>query len=370
MKVTYASLASALAILCGSSASASTFDAFFAFGDSSVDSGWWAGALSGQCGLVTAPCTTGNATKDAKIAAAIAHGGTGAPVGVGLASTQVLAADFGLTANPANQPGGTDYAISGALSARVGGSGNANPNSNLPSTVEQISDYLGSHSNIADPNAIYEISSGGNDRTYAVDNFTTLASQEAFLSSQASSLATEIHTLQTDGAKTILVRSAQNPGTLPDFWTTALFSDLTGLHVKFIDVDMVHLVQTVEANPTAYGFTSATVFPGVPGSSTGSACVAGLGASGWGQWCADTTVPSPDYSHLRAANSEQTSFFSDDQHFSAAGQAIVANYELQLINSNINTPLPPGLPMFVSGLAVLGLLYRRVVRAAPAPTIA
>ena len=42
------------------------------FGDSTVDSGWWAGALNGQCGAVAAPCTTGNSTKDAKIQAAIA----------------------------------------------------------------------------------------------------------------------------------------------------------------------------------------------------------------------------------------------------------------------------------------------------------
>ncbi|HLH97096.1 MAG TPA: hypothetical protein VKW08_18450 [Xanthobacteraceae bacterium] len=180
------------------------------------------------------------------------------------------------------------------------------------------------------------------------------------------SLATEIHTLQAAGAKTILVRGAQGTGTLSAFWTTTLFSDLSGLHVKFIDVDMAQLVQTVEANPTAYGFTAATVFPGVPGSTTGSACVAGLGASGWGQWCADTTIPSPDYSHLRAANSGQTSFFSDDQHFSAAGQAVVANYEFHLIQSNINTPLPASLPLFASALAGLIVFHLRGRRASAA----
>jgi hypothetical protein len=39
-------------------------------------------------------------------------------------NTQILAADFGLTALPANQPGGTNYAISGAMSAATPANGN------------------------------------------------------------------------------------------------------------------------------------------------------------------------------------------------------------------------------------------------------
>src|SRR5262245_46965631 len=37
------------------------FDGFIGFGDSTLDSGWFKGALTGQCGSVAAPCTTGNA---------------------------------------------------------------------------------------------------------------------------------------------------------------------------------------------------------------------------------------------------------------------------------------------------------------------
>jgi hypothetical protein len=47
--------------------------------------------------------------KNALIASAINNGGTGAPVGVGLMNTQILAGMLGLTALPANQPGGTNY---------------------------------------------------------------------------------------------------------------------------------------------------------------------------------------------------------------------------------------------------------------------
>jgi outer membrane lipase/esterase len=354
------SVAAALVLLAlvPSSVRASTFDAYFGFGDSTIDSGWWAGALNGQCGPVSAPCTTGNPTKDAKISAAIANGGTGAPVGVGLMSSQILATDIGATALPANQTNGTNYAISGALSASVAGFGNLNLNANLPSTVTQITNYLLTHT--VDTKAVYEVSSGGNDRTYANANFSNLADKETFLAGQASALAGAIQALATAGAKTILVRGAPASTTLASFWTNTLFSDLSALNVNFIQVDMAGLVQTVESNPTAYGFTASTVLPGVAGEiNPSSACVAGAGATGWGQWCANTIIADPnhEYSRLRSLDAETNSFYSDDEHFSAAGQAIVANYELGLLNP---TPLPTALPLFASGLGALGLLgWRR-----------
>ena len=49
----------ALAIVCASQAAADSFNAFYSFGDSSVDSGWWSGALQGQCDGAPTPCTTG-----------------------------------------------------------------------------------------------------------------------------------------------------------------------------------------------------------------------------------------------------------------------------------------------------------------------
>jgi|SRR6516162_11260283 len=162
---------------------ATSFDNLFVFGDSTVDSGWWAGALASppQCGPVTAPCETSglsppfpSGSHDALISAAIAAGGTppanGAPVGAGnLMNTQILAADFGISNfKPANQ-GGTNYAISGSLSAPVGSVGNLEPNTNLPSTMTQIASFLKANPTV-DPSALYLISSGGNDVTYASDH--------------------------------------------------------------------------------------------------------------------------------------------------------------------------------------------------------
>ena len=109
----------ALGIVWASQAAADSFNQFISFGDSTADSGWWSGALNGSCDGAPSPCTTGSTTKNTLIQNAINAGATGAPVGAGfMMNTQILAADFGLTALPANQPGGTNYAISGAYECR------------------------------------------------------------------------------------------------------------------------------------------------------------------------------------------------------------------------------------------------------------
>jgi outer membrane lipase/esterase len=343
----------AFGIVYASQAVADPFNEFISFGDSSVDSGWWGGAINGLCDGAASPCATGNAAKDARIANAIANGGTGAPVGVGLMNTQVLAGDYGLTALPANQPGGTNYAIAGAVDAATpanGNIGNLNQNTTLPSTIQQMANYLAAHGGAANPQALYVISSGGNDVTFALDNFSTLSSRETYLANQAAALANAIRKIQVTGAQHILVHGLGGNGTLPTFYTQTLFSDLSAAGVNFIGSDVRAFVQAILANPTLYGFTAASVLPGVPGTGTNSACVwTGGTQTGWGQWCANTTTPSTQYAYLRSADAEQTSLFSDDQHFSAAGQALLAAYDFSLLN-------PASVPAPIAGASLPGLI--------------
>jgi outer membrane lipase/esterase len=332
-------LAAATALMCSSAASATTYTQLDVFGDSTVDSGWWAGALVGQCGPVAGPCeaagNTGSApdqTFDTKVAAAIAAGGTGAPVGVGQMNTQYLATMLGLTAAPANQPGGTNYAISGSKDATSGGLGNLHANPNLPSTMQQIALYLAQNGGKANPSALYLISSGGNDITYANNNFNNATDKQNYLKVQITALVGAIQNLQALGAQNFLINNSWGTGTLTGYYNTTLFAALKAAGVSYILGDINTLVQNVEANPSAYGLLTAQ--PGIAGdSNTPSACVAGNGASGWGQFCGNTTQPQTNFSHLRTSNSEETSFFSDNEHFSDAGQLIEAQYEFGLLNA-------------------------------------
>jgi hypothetical protein len=83
---------------------APSFNKFIGFGDSNIDSGYF----------FTHDIST-NATLEAQYEASVAAGG-GIPTSLGGKMNSVLlAADYGLTAIPVGEPGGTNYAASGAL---------------------------------------------------------------------------------------------------------------------------------------------------------------------------------------------------------------------------------------------------------------
>jgi len=270
-------------------------------------------SICGQCDGADTPCTPAqtNTQKNQKIANAITAGANGAPVGAGeLMNSQLLAGYFGLSANPTNQPSGTNYAISGATNSDAADSGNANQNKLLPSTVEQVGNYLAANGGVANESALYLISSGGNDISYIRDEPGTGASRRAFLDMQADTLIEGIGALKDAGARYFVVDSnhgAGGPGTLGEYYTQQLWTGLAAADINFIPADISALVRGVQADPTRFGFTAATVNPGVVsgGTSTGSACVIHSGAAGptvgWGQWCVNATTPSSQYAYLASA---------------------------------------------------------------------
>lgn len=338
-------LGTAPLVLLGNAAQAQSFNQFVAFGDSSIDSGWWKAYFASNS-------TNGNANESTRIINALANGTNGAPVGAGnLSNSQILSSLFGLTANPANQVGGTNYAIAGAVDAATATNNNignlnnstvvnaTNTNTGLASTVQQITNYLNANGGRANPNALYLISSGGNDTTFANDAFGTTAQRQAYVTAQAQNLAAGITNLQAAGAQYILVHAVgtSSTSTLNSLQTQVLWSQLATNRVRFIPSDVPAVTAAAQFNPTLFGFTASTVSQGTFNGSVGSACHAQTGAtstvSGWAQWCANTTAPSSNYAYLTSANAEQTYLYADNQHLSAAGQLMEADYDYSLITA-------------------------------------
>ena len=115
------------------------FNQFFGFGDSSIDSGFYR-ALSSP---------GGGANFNALWLSAVAHGAGKPTTSPGLMNSEALAALFGLTAIPANQPGGTNYATSGAKNETVNSDATGGFRAATP-TVTQIANYLAANGGPAD----------------------------------------------------------------------------------------------------------------------------------------------------------------------------------------------------------------------------
>ena len=323
--------------------SATTFDNVFVFGDSTVDTGWF-----------RYKPLPGNPTLNALAAASLADGGRIPDTPYGVGAAQVLAGSYGLTANPAdNGAGGTNYAVSGAQN-------NANlVNPNAPSTVTQMTNYLLSAGGAADPNALYLVSSGGNDIKWA-QTLVGGPARQGWVDNAASALANQVATLQAAGAKNIIVSNgyfaaatAPGPTSLFARYYNDLFTDLNALNVKFKLADVQSLQASIYANPGAYGFTSISNVDGP----NGTALInpnPGLIPDSWALY--GTTAL------LRSPGADQTSFWADDEHFAAHAQQLEGELFIEVANS----PVPAALPLFASGLGALGLFAWRGRRKAAA----
>jgi outer membrane lipase/esterase len=327
------------ALLCSTQlVEAQNFNQLFGFGDSTVDTGWYTGATSG-------PHSTGVPSVDASVAAALAAGGNAHPTGPGLGNAQILAGFFGLSANSAGTPGGTNFAIGNSVDYLVPAgyvpntaTGNQYPNPLLPGTATQIDNYLASVNGRANPNALYLLSSGGNDAAAALSVFGPSSSAAvAYLLGEAQALTNSLVGLQAAGARYIIMSNyypgpSDNPATTSYARTiiAATWSDLAAAGVKFIPADTVSVFAAVEQNPAAFGITHdpRAVGPGA------YACLPPTGSgltSGYGIMCAPTTTPSATYGYLQSADATHTYLFMDGVHLTEAGQQIEADYFYNLL---------------------------------------
>jgi len=318
-----------------SQASAQSFTQALVFGDSTVDSGFYK-----VLGNPNGPATN---KFNIAFAAAIAAGGTGAPTNSpGLMNSQVLAAYFGLTADPANQPGGTNFATSGAKNVLVntgnGPGGNGGFLNAIP-TVQQIDNYLASVGGHANGNGLYLVSSGGNDIGFAFSAGGP-ADKTVYLQNAADGLTNAITKLQAAGARTIIVPGLNYSFPLNDpaqqaaelAYTKALWSGLAERGVNFIPGDFNAVRVAIAANPSAFGFQF------VGSSAAQAACtqptIGGtLLTTAYALLCISNPNPADPaaQSHLKTADAAQTHLFADDQHLTTAGQRIQADYFYSLL---------------------------------------
>jgi outer membrane lipase/esterase len=301
------------------------------FGDSTVDSGYYK--------ILPGP---GSKTITDMIWAQAVAAGAGAPTtNPGPVNPQILASYFGLSALPSNQ-GGSDYATSGAKNVTVNDAQTGGFTEAIPTTV-QIANYLAANGGVANPNALYLISSGGNDVTYAIGgtgNGPYPSNPSAYLVSAANSLASSIASLQAAGARYIIVPDLPysfptgSTGTNPEerqlrlLYDQTLWSSLSASGVQFIPADLNAFRLAVASNPAEFGFISISNAVGhtactEPAMSTGI-------TTAWALVCSSNPgAPS----QLVSPNAEQTYLFADDQHYTTAGQKIEADYEYSLLTA-------------------------------------
>jgi outer membrane lipase/esterase len=279
---------------------------------------------------------------DGFIRNSLAAGGNAHFTGPGPGNALILGSFFGLAANPANSPGGTNYAIGGAFDGPTLGPGFQNlfsttygvANPNLPGTAAQIGNYLASVNGRANPNALYLISSGGNDAFYASSTFgSNAAAANVFLLSEAQALVAAGAQLQQAGARFIIVSDEYQPPSADAnaaiYGRTVFTSTWAGLAaagVKFIPADTASVIAAVKQNPFPFGITAPI---------TSYACTPPVPflVSGYGVTCAPTTTRnnSAPYGYLVSADATQTHLFMDGTHLTEAGQLIIADYYYSLL---------------------------------------
>ncbi len=309
-------------LIASTASEAAYFSKLIVFGDSTVDSGYYR-AL---------PSPGGGTTYNAYWAAAVAAG-AGAPTSSpGQVYPQVLASYFGLKADPANQ-GGTNFATSGAKNIDINTSENGGFKSAIP-IATQIENYLSASGGLADPNALFLVSSGGNDISFAIGRAGAGPypnDPSAYLTTAATGLATAIARLKNAGAQTIVVAKNQPSSTTGTNvivqyavnFSETLFSTLTNQGVNYITADVYSVMLSIFSKPASYGFTSTSTLAGH------TACTAPPGVTtAWGLLCSSNPNSPSTFS---SANADQTNLYADDQHLSTAGQKIIADYVYKLL---------------------------------------
>jgi outer membrane lipase/esterase len=285
-------LATALA-LAAAPAFAGTFSNTVFFGDSLTDSGFYRNFLIQPSPLV--PPNPSNA---------LVGRFTTNP---GLVWSEYMANYYGTNAAPAwtltntgtrIPQAGSNYAAGGATVVVGAGFPPSPPTQFAPSLTTQVNAYLAGGS--ADPKALYTVWGGANDLFFRLNGATTTPQ---FLASATAEVGL-IAALQNAGARYILVPNMPDVGLTPfglsqgaagsanitalvNAYNQTLYGGIAQQGLRVIPLNDYQLLHEISADPTTYGFNSATI-PACAGTSL--TCV----SSGSGRAFADGVHPSTE----------------------------------------------------------------------------
>ena len=297
-------------------ADAAQFSGVYVFGDSLSDAGYyrpWLASIGLPAPLVA---TLGRFTTNP------------GPVWSELVSTF-----YGVTPGPSNANGNI-YAQGGA---RVAQASPLTPPGQAQRPVStQINEYMASHSNAADPNALYAVWAGANDifvnlGALQAGQITQAQLQTNVLGAAAAEIQ-QVGRLYAAGARYVVVFGLPDIGTTPQFaaadaatraavtalsagYNTTLFSGFVSAGMRVIPIDAFALLTDIRANAAAYGFTNTTSL----------AC---------GPFPPITTTPSAQFCYagnLVVPNADQTYVFADGVHPTTAATRLVAQFAESLI---------------------------------------
>ena len=292
-------VASAVALASSAGTASAQYSNFYFFGDSLTDAGSYKPVL---------PPGTGRFTTNPD------------PVWA-----QLVGAQYGATITPANQ-GGTDYAQGGARVTQQPGVPVAPPTGTAVPISQQVAQYIGRG---VDSSAFHAIWGGANDVFTQLGlvqaGQITAAQAQANVVLAATQYVQQVAALQAAGANQIVVFNLPDLGKAPygvaagpagsaqisaiiGLYNTTVQSGLNALGGNVIRSDQFALLNSVLANPAAYGVTNTTQ----------RAC---------------GSVPSLlcTPSNLVAPNANMTYVFADDVHPTGMSHLIVAQSVLSMI---------------------------------------
>jgi phospholipase/lecithinase/hemolysin len=310
------------ALLLAANPAAAQYSKLVVFGDSGSDSGYYKTtppmsnpAPPGTPQPLTVPPNAGRFTTNP-----------------GLNWTELLAQTLGLTANPSNTPGGTNYAVGGA---RVNAKGVPTVTfANVPSVHDQISTYLTASGGSVDRSALYVLLAGGNDSTVAFNLFpNSLVDQLSIVTKAATDLAHEVGRLHAAGARHIVLGNLFTGPMAPrgahirnDTFNATLFNSVTAAGIYVIRANIQGKIFSVYNDPAAFGFTSQTIQLNNP------ACVPNAANASFAEHWRNALWCLPE--NLVTTNATNEHLFADSQgHFSTAGQQIIAGFVSDLIQN-------------------------------------